>query len=175
MFMPRSPISASFSMAEGGMASSRSQRAACAANSPRQSVRTASRIWTWSSVRSRFMVVRWRRSGRLMLRRFAEHGEADDRDDAHDAGAGPEQQRAERVLLQHLAGHHHLLHFGRAFVDLADPRVAPVALDVVLAHVTVTAVHLDREVRAVRGGFGGVPLGERSFLRVWPPQVAEPC
>src|SRR5262249_33561627 len=68
---------------------------ACGANSPRQSSRTASRIWTWSSVRSRFMRGGKGISGGLVPRRLAEDGQADDAEDAHDARAGAEEQRAD--------------------------------------------------------------------------------
>src|SRR5262249_28101021 len=95
MFMPRSPISASFSMAACGTASLRSHSRACGANSPRQSSRTASRIRTWSSVRSRFMRGLERTSGGLVPRRLAEYRQADDPEDAHDARPGAEEQRAE--------------------------------------------------------------------------------
>src|SRR5262249_48765017 len=93
--MPRSPISASLAIADGGTASLWSHARACGANSPRQSSRTAFRIWIWSSVRSRFMRGRERTSGGLVPRSLAEHGQADDAADAPEAGAGAEEQRAE--------------------------------------------------------------------------------
>src|SRR6185436_10291391 len=69
-----------------------------------------------------------------------------------------------RVFLQNLRRDHHLLDFGRSFVDLGDAGVAPEALHRELGEVSITAVHLDGQVRGTRGGLGGMPFGERSFL-----------
>src|SRR5690349_13046613 len=54
---------------------------------------------------------------------------------------------------------HQALDLRRALVDLHHARVAVVALDRVLLHVAVPAVHLDGLVRHPRRGLGGVELG----------------
>ena len=46
------------------------------------------------------------------------------------------------------------------FVQLANARVAPVALHVEFGEVPVAAVHLNREMCALRRRFGRVPLRE---------------
>src|SRR5207247_11338376 len=80
----------------------------------------------------------------------------------------------ERVLLEYLRRDHHLLNLGRAFVDLADAGVAPVALDAELGQITVASVYLDGPVGAAGAGLGSVPLGQRGFLDVGSPLVAQP-
>src|SRR5438132_10399734 len=79
-----------------------------------------------------------------------------------------------RALLEELRRDHHLLNLGRAYVDLGDARVSPVALDVELAQVAVAAVNLNGQMRATGGGLRGVPLGDRCFLGVWAAGVAQP-
>src|SRR5437773_1230001 len=68
----------------------------------------------------------------------------------------PASGGGDRMLLEHLPRDHHLLHLGRSLVDLADPRVTPVALDLELRQIAIASVHLDRPVRAPGAGFAGV-------------------
>src|SRR5207245_1125230 len=76
---------------------------------------------------------------------------------------GSRRSGLERVLLDHLGRDHHLLDLGRPLVDLADARIAPVALDDELGQIAVAAVHLDGPVSAAGGGLGGMPFGERGL------------
>src|SRR5437879_577379 len=78
------------------------------------------------------------------------------------------------ALLEELPRDHHLLDLGRAFVDLGDARVPPIALDVELAQVAVATVNLNGQMRATGGGLRGVPLGDRRFLGVRAAGVAQP-
>src|SRR5512146_3215270 len=60
---------------------------------------------------------------------------------------------------EHAARDHEALDLGGALVDLHDPHVTVVALDHVVLHEPVAAVHLDGLVRHPRRGLGRVELG----------------
>src|SRR3954469_11799285 len=67
--------------------------------------------------------------------------------------------------------HDHLLGDRR---DLHQPRLAPVALDVVLLGVPEPAVGLHRPVGGEGAGRGGEPLGEVALLAAWEAVVVAP-
>src|ERR1044072_831755 len=69
---------------------------------------------------------------------------------------------------------HQALDLRRALVDLHDARVAVVAFDRVLLHVTVATMDLNGLVRHVGRGLGGVELGDAGGADEILPRVLEP-
>jgi hypothetical protein len=67
-----------------------------------------------------------------------------------------------------------LLDLRRALVQRGHAHVAKPALDRVVVDVAGPAVDLDRRVRALDRGLGGVELGDRRLDRVRPALVLEP-
>src|SRR5262249_10296465 len=95
------------------------------------------------------------RTPRSRLRRSA--GGAPERGRRPPGGFGGETSRQR-------APDQDLLHFACAFVDLAHAHVAVDALDREVAHVAVTAEHLDRRRADALGHLARVELGHRRFL-----------
>ena len=68
----------------------------------------------------------------------------------------------------------HQLHVRRAFVDLADLRVAIQLFDRVVAHEAVAAVQIDRHRRDALGNFRRVDLAHRRFGEERLAGIAQP-
>src|SRR5207247_2030619 len=66
------------------------------------------------------------------------------------------------------------LHLVRALANLAQARIAKVALHRKLARVAVAAVNLDGGVASAGGRLGGVELAHGRLAPVWPALILEP-
>ncbi len=68
-------------------------------------------------------------------------------------------------LVLQRTGNEHFLHIAGAFVNLANPHIAPDALDGKVGHITVTAVDLQRRAAHPLGHFAGHQFGHRRLLQ----------
>src|SRR5215469_8591355 len=83
-------------------------------------------------------------------------------EDAAESDSGPWPSVRARQLQDVLANRvkHHLLRYR---CDLEHPALPEIALDVVLAHVAISAERLHRAVTRLETGLGGAQLGDIGF------------